>query len=99
MRATPDGPSETGDIGDIDHRAGSGASIGRVAVAGFIGTAIEFFDFYAYGVAAGLVFDTAFFPNLDPVNGRIAAFSTFAVAFLARPAGAEIGRASCRDRV
>jgi metabolite-proton symporter len=70
--------------------ATSDVSIGRVAVAGFIGTAIEFFDFYAYGIAAGLVFDTAFFPNLDPVTGRIAAFSTFAVAFISRPAGAAL---------
>lgn len=81
MQATPDA------LGRPDE---PGVSLGRVAVAGFIGTAIEFFDFYAYGIAAGLVFDTAFFPNLDPVNGRIAAFSTFAVAFISRPAGAAL---------
>jgi metabolite-proton symporter len=81
MHATP---------GELGHTGGPSASIGRVAIAGFIGTAIEFFDFYAYGIAAGLVFDTAFFPNLDPVNGRLAAFSTFAVAFVARPAGAAL---------
>ena len=61
--------------------------MGRVAVASFIGTTIEFFDFYAYGLAAALVLNTAFFPELDPVTGTLAAFSTFAVAFIARPLG------------
>lgn len=59
----------------------------RVAVASFIGTAIEFYDFYIYATAAALVLDSAFFPELDPVAGRLAAFSTFAVAFLSRPLG------------
>ncbi|MGW0735521.1 MFS transporter [Streptomyces sp. NPDC002851] len=62
-------------------------SLRRVAVASFIGTAIEFYDFYVYGTAAALVLNDAFFPNLDPVNGTLAAFSTYAVAFAARPIG------------
>jgi metabolite-proton symporter len=63
------------------------ASRRRVAVASFIGTAIEFYDFYIYGTAAALVVDEAFFPNLSPVSGVLAAFSTYAVAFVARPLG------------
>ncbi|MFC7306876.1 MFS transporter [Streptomyces monticola] len=59
----------------------------RVAVASFIGTAIEFYDFYVYGTAAALVLNEAFFPNLSPVNGTLASFSTYAVAFAARPLG------------
>ncbi|MFK4144219.1 MFS transporter [Streptomyces sp. NPDC004065] len=59
----------------------------RVAVASFIGTAIEFYDFYIYGTAAALVIDEAFFPHLSRVNGVLAAFSTYAVAFVARPLG------------
>jgi metabolite-proton symporter len=59
----------------------------RVAVASFIGTAIEFYDFYIYGTAAALVIDGAFFPNLSPVNALLASFSTYAVAFVARPLG------------
>ncbi|UNT00831.1 MHS family MFS transporter [Streptomyces tubbatahanensis] len=59
----------------------------RVAVASFIGTAIEFYDFYAYGTAAALVLDDAFFPNLSSLNATLAAFSTYAVAFVARPLG------------
>ncbi|MBZ4016207.1 MFS transporter [Streptomyces purpurogeneiscleroticus] len=59
----------------------------RVAVASFIGTAIEFYDFYIYGTAAALVLNQAFFPTLDPVNATLASFSTYAVAFAARPLG------------
>lgn len=64
--------------------------MGRVAVASFIGTTIEFFDFYAYGLAAALVLNQAFFPSLDPVTGTLAAFSTYAVAFVSRPLGAAL---------
>lgn len=65
-------------------------SMAKVAMASFIGTTIEFFDFYAYGLAAALVLNHAFFPKLDPVAGTLAAFSTYAVAFVARPLGAAI---------
>lgn len=62
----------------------------KVAAASFIGTTIEFFDFYAYGLAAALVLNKAFFPSLDPIAGTLAAFSTYAVAFVARPLGAAL---------
>ncbi|NUR93264.1 MAG: MHS family MFS transporter [Nonomuraea sp.] len=55
-----------------------------------MGTAIEFYDFYIYGTAAALVLNTAFFPKLDPVAGSLAAFSTFAVAFISRPLGSAL---------
>ncbi|MFJ9850797.1 MFS transporter [Streptomyces sp. NPDC101150] len=69
---------------------GGGESLRRVAVASFIGTAIEFYDFYIYGTAAALVLNQAFFPTLDPVNATLASFSTYAVAFAARPLGSVI---------
>ncbi|MEC3976598.1 MFS transporter [Amycolatopsis sp. H20-H5] len=69
-------------------RPDGGEPIGRLATASFMGTAIEFFDFYAYSIAAALVLDKVFFPLLDPVSGKLAAFSTYAVAFLSRPLGA-----------
>ncbi|MEV0254923.1 MFS transporter [Streptomyces sp. NPDC050732] len=69
---------------------GSTESLRRVAVASFIGTAIEFYDFYIYGTAAALVLNEAFFPTLDPVNATLASFSTYAVAFAARPIGSVI---------
>lgn len=72
---------------DPDEGPGGSRLMRRVAVASFIGTAIEFYDFYIYGTAAALVIDEAFFPNLSRVNGVLAAFSTYAVAFVARPLG------------
>ena len=62
-------------------------SIRRVVVASFIGTAIEWYDFFLYGTAAALVFNRLFFPNFDPIAGTMAAFATYAVGFFARPLG------------
>ncbi|MBT1192739.1 MFS transporter [Rhodococcus kroppenstedtii] len=63
-------------------------SVRKVAVASGIGTTIEFYDFFIYGTAAALVFPTVFFPALGSTAGTVASFATFAVAFIARPAGA-----------
>ncbi|HEY2203859.1 MAG TPA: MFS transporter [Pseudonocardia sp.] len=60
----------------------------RIAVASFIGTAIEFYDFYIYGTAAALVFGKLFFPSFSATAGLLAALATFAVGFIARPLGA-----------
>ncbi|MEV8316522.1 MFS transporter [Streptomyces sp. NPDC059900] len=62
----------------------------RIASASFIGTAIEFYDYYIYGTAAALVLNEAFFPDLSPTAGTLATLSTFAVGFAARPLGAAI---------
>jgi metabolite-proton symporter len=62
-------------------------SIRQVALASFIGTAIEFYDFYVYGTAAALVFPKLFFPQFNPLAGTLASFATFGVAFFARPVG------------
>jgi metabolite-proton symporter len=62
----------------------------RVSIASFVGTAIEYYDFFIYGTAAALVFPTVFFPNLSPTLAGIASFTTFAVAFLSRPIGAAV---------
>ena len=62
-------------------------SIRRVDVASFIGTAIEWYDFFLYGTAAALVFNKLFFPNIDSLAGTMAAFGTYAVGFFARPLG------------
>lgn len=63
------------------------ASPRRVAVASFIGTTVEFYDFLIYGTAAALVFPKLFFPNTSPVTGLLLSFATFGVGFLARPLG------------
>jgi MFS transporter, MHS family, shikimate and dehydroshikimate transport protein len=62
-------------------------SVARVVAASFIGTTIEWYDFFLYGTAAALVFDKLFFPTLDPFAGRMASFGTYAVGFFARPVG------------
>ena len=62
-------------------------SVRLVAMASLIGTTIEWYDFFLYGTAAALVFNRLFFPTLDPLAGTLAAFSTYAVGFLARPVG------------
>ncbi|MFJ4984790.1 MFS transporter [Streptomyces sp. NPDC088732] len=59
----------------------------RIAAASAAGTAIEFYDFFAYGTAAALVLGPLFFPAFSPVAGTLAAFGTFAVGFVARPLG------------
>src|SRR5690242_21814024 len=59
----------------------------RILVAGTIGTAIEWYDFFIYGLVGPLVFDQLFFPKFDQVTATLAVFATFAVGFLARPLG------------
>jgi hypothetical protein len=56
-------------------------SIRRVVVASFIGTTIEWYDFFIYGTAAALVFPALFFRNFRPLAGTLASFATFAVGF------------------
>ncbi|WP_435626412.1 MFS transporter [Candidatus Ferrigenium straubiae] len=60
----------------------------RIAFASFIGTAIEFYDFYIYGLAVAMVIGPVFFPSGDPAAQALNAFLTFGIAFLARPFGA-----------
>lgn len=62
----------------------------HVVLASALGTAIEWYDFLIYGTAAALVFNKLFFPSFDPFVGTIAAFSTYAVGFVARPIGGAI---------
>jgi len=63
------------------------ASTRRVVLASFVGTTIEWYDFFLYGTAAALVFNKLFFTNLEPLAGTMAAFGTYAVGFFARPLG------------
>ena len=59
----------------------------RVVISSLIGAVIEWYDFFLYGVVAGLVFNKIYFPAADPTVGTILAFATFAVGFVARPFG------------
>lgn len=62
----------------------------RASAAAFIGTAMEWYDFFIYGTASALVFGHLFFPSLDPVNGLLASFATLGAGYIARPIGAII---------
>ena len=60
----------------------------RVYFASYLGTVIEWYDFYIYGVAATLIFSKLFFPGVPTWVGVIASFGTFATGYLIRPIGA-----------
>ncbi|WP_434597675.1 MFS transporter [Streptomyces sp. A5-4] len=68
-------------------RQGRSGGIGKIVGASLIGTTIEWYDFFLYGSAAALVFNTLFFPTADPLVGTLIAFITYAIGFLARPLG------------
>jgi MFS family permease len=71
---------------DAEHSA----QLRKAVIASTIGTAIEWYDFFLYGTAAGLVFGKLFFPNQDPLSATLLAFGTYFVGFIARPVGAAI---------
>lgn len=59
----------------------------RVVAGGSIGTLMEYFDYYLYGLASATVFPTVFFPNNNPLVGTLSSFASFAFGFLLRPIG------------
>jgi len=62
----------------------------KTAVAAWIGSALEYYDFFIYGTAAALVFGKVFFPSSHPATGTLLALATFGVGYAARPIGAVI---------
>ncbi|MER6692092.1 MFS transporter [Streptomyces minutiscleroticus] len=62
--------------------------LARAAVSGWLGTAMEFMDFQLYSLAAAIVFNKLFFPDVSPAIGLIAAMATYGVGYVARLAGA-----------
>ena len=66
---------------------GFGTSIGTIALASAIGTTIEWYDFFLFGVVTPLVLNKLFFPNFDPLVGTLLAYTTFFVGFISRPIG------------
>ena len=63
------------------------SNIRKVALTSLSGTSIEWYDFFLYGAAAGLVFPKLFFGDVDPTTALILSFLTFAAGFIARPIG------------
>src|ERR1700743_2234471 len=66
------------------------ALLRRVAVASVIGATVEWYDFFLYGVVAGIVFNKLYFPAHDALVSTMLAYGTFAVGFITRPLGGVI---------
>jgi metabolite-proton symporter len=66
------------------------AQLRKAVIASSIGTAIEWYDFFIYGICAGLIFGKLYFPNEDPLTATLAAFATYFIGFVGRPIGAAI---------
>src|SRR3977135_3782025 len=75
-----------GTLSPDDHSA----QLRKAVIASTIGTTIEWYDFFLYGTAAGLIFGKLFFPNEDPLTATLAAFGTYFIGFVGRPIGAAI---------
>lgn len=75
-----------GELSDAQHSA----ELRKAVIAATVGTTIEWYDFFIYGTAAGLIFPKLFFPNEDPLTGTLASFGTYFVGFVGRPIGAAI---------
>ena len=73
-------------VSEIRHRT----ELRKAVIAATVGTTIEWYDFFIYGTAAGLVFGKLYFPNQDPLTATLAAFATYFVGFAGRPIGAAI---------
>ncbi len=92
-RSTCGPPGERVALIAVITAAFNGAAVGeksvirKVALASFLGTTVEWYDFFLYGTAAALVFPKLFFPGFSPLAGTLASFATFGVAFFARPIG------------
>lgn len=66
------------------------ASPGEIAAGVIIGRSSEYFDFFVFGIACVLVFPHVFFPHYTLLNGMLASFAVFSLAFIARPIGTAI---------
>jgi MFS family permease len=75
--------SEVSALGDLE----LADQLKKMASASIIGTALEWYDYYLYGLASALIFGPLFFPSLGTFAGTVAAFATFAAGFFIRPFG------------
>ncbi len=78
--------STYGTLPEAEHSA----QLRKAVIASTVGTAIEWYDFFLYGTAAGLVFGKLYFPNQDALTATLLAFGTYFIGFVGRPIGAAI---------
>jgi len=76
-------------IGSLTERQHA-TELRKAVIAATVGTTIEWYDFFLYGTAAGLVFGKLYFPNSDPLTATLAAFGTYFIGFASRPVGAAV---------
>ena len=79
MEAVQNAQPQSASVGD--------KAIRKVVISALVGATIEWYDFFLYGVVAGIVFNKLFFPGSDPVVSTLLAYTTFAVGFVTRPLG------------
>ena len=70
--------------------AHSSSQAKKATASGWIGSALEYYDFFIYAQAAALIFPQIFFPSVDPKMAIVASLATYGVGYLARPIGAAV---------
>ena len=75
---------------ETKHSTPDEKAIRKVVISALVGASIEWYDFFLYGVVAGIVFNKLYFPAGDPVIATLLAYTTFAVGFVTRPLGGVI---------
>src|SRR5580704_14673698 len=71
-----------------DHEPHGTHQTKKAAASGWIGSALEYYDFFIYATAASLIFPQIFFPSTNPAVAIIASLATYGVGYVARPVGA-----------
>jgi MFS family permease len=79
---------ETGMTNSSNHEPGGSHQSKKAAASGWIGSALEYYDFFIYATAASLVFPQIFFPSGNPTVAIVASLATYGVGYVARPIGA-----------
>lgn len=89
MSTAPDSASSAALERDarVVHGNGTNVRPGEIAIGVIIGRTTEFFDFFVYAIASVLVFPAFVFPYLEPLQGTLASFALFSLAFFGRPLG------------
>src|SRR6478735_9279198 len=72
----------------VEHEPHARHQSKKAAASGWIGSALEYYDFFIYATAASLIFPQIFFPSTDPKVAIIASLATYGVGYVARPIGA-----------